>query len=252
MTLADLQQAFLGDLAASDKEDAIPSSVAPGEGFAIYRNAYRTTLIDALKETFPRTLAYAGDDPFQAAAAHHLIQNPPASWSLDHLGSGFAETLAGLFAHNREVADLAALEWAMHEIFVSADTSPLSPQEFAQKTQAFCEDDWEHLELSLVPFATVTVSHDVLAWWRTPDAAPAVLPTSRTAIVWREEEQPVFIMVEHREAQALEMVRGGMNFGELCGHFAGEVADEDIAPVVAGYLQAWLQRGWIQAVSAKA
>ncbi len=41
-------------------------------GMAVYRNAYRTRLIDVLRNTFERTARLVGDDAFSQAAAHHL------------------------------------------------------------------------------------------------------------------------------------------------------------------------------------
>ena len=76
-------------------------------GMAVYRNAYRTRLIDALRETFERTAQLVGEDAFRRAAAHHLITNPPTGWTIDLTGERFAETCAELFAHDPDVAEVA-------------------------------------------------------------------------------------------------------------------------------------------------
>ena len=104
MTLAASQRGFLADISASD--DA-PAARSPG--MAIYRNAYRARLSDALATSFDRTRRWVGDAAFAAASAHYIITHPPQSWTLDAYGDRFVAVLAELFAQDAEVAKLAWL-----------------------------------------------------------------------------------------------------------------------------------------------
>lgn len=248
MNLARLQRTFLAGLADPEEGDctAVPRSAV--NGFAIYRNAYRTTLVDTLRETFARTVDYVGEDPFRAAAAHHFITVPPSSWSLDHAGERFAETLTDLFGDNSEAGELAALEWAMHEIFVAPDCEPLGAADFAAATRSFTDEDWSNVQLVLVPFATVPCTFDLLRWWQAPGAAPRRLLTPHQAIVWREEERPVFVIIEGQEASALCDITRGATFGAMCERLTEITSEEEAIINAASYLQKWLQRGWIESV----
>jgi hypothetical protein len=59
----------------------------------IYRNAYRARLVDALRETFPRTARWVGDAP-SAGRGTPRDQLTARSWTLDAVGEGFEQTLA--------------------------------------------------------------------------------------------------------------------------------------------------------------
>ena len=250
MSLAAMQEMFLDGLADPEERDSLVLADTASAGYAIYRNAYRTVLVDALKETFPRTLAYTGDEPFQAAAAHHLIQTPPSSWSLDHAGRGFDAVLAELFAENPEVAELAALEWAMHTMFVAADVGSLNVSGFAQATATFVESDWATMQLRMIPLATVACRYDLLSWWKDADTSPQRLDTPMHASVWREDERPVFIAIDESEAQALAMIRQGASFGTLCERLLQTLPEAEAVPLAGTYLQNWLHRGWLAGVTA--
>lgn len=192
MTLAAQQGAFMAQVL--DEAEPLPPgwTARHAAGFAIYRNNYRTALVEALRETYPRTAHWVGEEPFRAAAAHHLILHPPRSWTLDDAGLGFAETLAGLFAADPEVAELASLEWAMHRAFVAADAVPLDAAGFAAATASFADEDWALFELDFLPGTAVfAVGHDIPAIWREaeadrPGSARHPLSAPHGLLVWRE------------------------------------------------------------------
>jgi hypothetical protein len=82
ISLAERQYQFMASLLAEDADPLETSSSKLGAGLAIYRNNYRTTLIEALMDTFKRTARWIGDDVFHQAAAHHVIVNPPVAGRL--------------------------------------------------------------------------------------------------------------------------------------------------------------------------
>ena len=249
MSLAAMQQAFLDGL--TDPEGG-PCPVLPDSshgGFAIYRNAYHTVMVEAICDNFPRTLAYAGEESFRAAATHHVIASPPSSWSLDHEGCDFDATCEEVFADNAEVAELAALEWAMHEVFVSADIEALGGAGFAAATASFGDSDWSALQLRLVPSRILPCRFDLLGWWKDADTVPVRLPSPAAAIVWREEERPVFIQIDAAQAAMLDNVDNGLTLGGLCASLTDRMPEEKAIPLAATYLQDWIAHGWIAGVA---
>ena len=111
MSLAASQAAFMAQVL--DEEATLPPAwnATQSEGMAVYRNNYRSSVVEALRSTFERTARWVGEGAFRQAAAHHIIMHPPASWTLDEAGSGFDLTCAELFANDPEVTELAWLEW---------------------------------------------------------------------------------------------------------------------------------------------
>lgn len=252
--LAQRQEDFLTCLL--DDTRALPDhwNARHAAGLAIYRNAYRARLVDALRETYERTARWVGEDAFRQAAAHHVITHPPKSWTLDDAGAGFAETLAELFAKDPEVAELAWLEWAMHRCFVAADAQPIDAVGFGQATATFAEDDWTHMRLHFLPGTSqAAITHDIGSLWRalgqddlTPDCA---VSEALCCVVWREGLKPVFMQVDAAEGAVLSRLLADEPYGEACDTLI-DLLGEDLAAERAGaMLGRWLHHGLITAVS---
>ncbi|ANY19762.1 hypothetical protein A6F68_01245 [Tsuneonella dongtanensis] len=255
MSLAAVQHDFLAQVL--DEDAAMPPHWSARErtGMAIYRNAYRAQLVGALGETFPAVKAWVGDESFARAAAHHAIVNPPSSWSLDHLGAGFDETLEELFANDPEVAELAWLEWHMHLAFVARDAVPLDQAGLAAAIGTVDPEDIAALRFTTLPgLAARRVSHDIPAIW-TAATSNAELPSDyRLAeaagiVVWREGLRSVFRPASAGEADCLALAAGGATFGEVCALLGERRADEASAAAAAGeMLTRWICDGMLAAI----
>jgi len=246
------QTAFLGCIL--DESAPLPDGwdAQRAAGMAVYRNAYRTRLIDVLRDTFERTARLVGDDAFNQAAAHHLITHAPKSWTIDLAGEGFPETCAELFANDADVGEMAWLEWAMHRAFTAADGAPIKAAEFAAATADFQADDWDALCLELVPGTALRpVTHDLARLWATladPLMAPVLesLSELKWVQVWREGEKPVFGLVSEAEGLALAKVQCGATFGEVCVVLQSGAELDDVAGMAGAMLRNWLELGIIQ------
>ena len=223
-SLAASQQEFMAHLLDEERAPDEGWTERHLAGLAVYRNAYRARLIDALRDTYERTARWIGDDAFHQAAAHHVISYPPTSWTLDKVGEGFAQTLCELFAEDPEVPELAWLEWTMLRCFVAADAQPMNVAEFAAATASFDEIDWAVLRLEFLHgTCQAKVAHDIGALWRAlgqEDAGSPDYSLSALAycVVWREGFKPVFMQVDAVEGQALALMLGGASYGQAqCG-----------------------------------
>lgn len=252
--LALRQEAFLACLL----DDAAPPpegwDAQRAAGMEIYRNAYRARLIDALRETFERTASLVGETAFQRAAAHHLITHPPAGWTIDLAGEGFAETCAGLFAQDPDVAEIAWLEWAMHRAFTAADEAPLSVAGFAAATASFHAQDWDALKLELLPGTALRpVTHDLVKLWHTLGGSPGEPTVERLlqpeyALLWREGERPVFVLVPEDDGRALAALQQGRTFGQMCATLGARSGPAEAARVAGGMLLSWLELGIVRSI----
>lgn len=250
--LAQRQDAFLG--AILDDAAALPPGwdAERAPGLAIYRNNYRTALVEALRATFERTERLVGEAAFHRAAAHHCIMHPPSSWTLDRAGAGFPETCAELFARDPDVAELAALEWAMHEAFTARDTAPLTHTQFAETCAGFAEDAWDGLQLVLMPdIRCLPAHHDLVRLWSslgTDDAEAdlAALGSAHCAVVWRAGERPVFVLRPAWEGEALVGFRAGASFGAVCAAMIDTLGEEAAVAEAGAMLARWVGEGWIE------
>ena len=254
-SLAASQQAFLAHLLDEERAPAEGWTERHLAGLAVYRNAYRARLIDALRDTYERTARWIGDDAFQQAAAHHVISHPPTSWTLDKTGEGFAQTLCELFAGDPEVAELAWLEWAMHRCFVSADAQPMNVAELPEATASFDETDWADLHLEFLPGTCQTaIAHDLGTLWRALGQDDAGSPdyslnASAYCVVWREGFKPVFMQVDAVEGQALALMLGGASFGQVCEALVDMLSEEEAVAQAGSILGRWIHHGMIAGVN---
>ena len=241
MTLAASQRGFLADISASD--DA-PAARSPG--MAIYRNAYRARLSDALATSFDRTRCWVGDAAFAAASAHYIITHPPQSWTLDAYGDRFVAVLAKLFAQDAEVAELAWLEWHMQQAFAAPDQPELTAAALA--AAGLRDAEWETLRFAMAAgFAALEVRHDCAALWHaigTEVASEfAVTPTEPTTlVVWRSALSPHFRLMDCDEFAALGQLALGRSFGEV----AAQAGEQGIAQFGQWFAQ-WLSEGLFSA-----
>jgi len=119
-----------------DAERAVPDAVtshtgpAPRKRFAVYRNNVTVSLIDALKERFPATMAIVGEEFFAAMAKLFVTTQPPRSPILMFYGDDLPNFIAG-FAPAAELpylADVARIEAARTRAYHAADMTPIEPQ----------------------------------------------------------------------------------------------------------------------------
>ena len=258
MTLAHQQSAFMAQVL--NDEAPLPSGwgARHAAGMSVYRNNYRSSVVEALRSTFERTERWVGADTFGRAAAHHVISHPPSSWTLDEAGRSFNETCKELFAKDREVAELAWLEWKMFESFTAPDTASLDGAGFARATAQFGDEDWANLRLEFILGATSgMVEHDMRAIWNATakeefERPVVALNVPSGILIWREGERPTFRMVEPQEVRAFDALSQCASYGEACALLAGESSSQEemeAAAMQAGaMLGRWLQDGLIAAI----
>ena len=252
--LAARQAAFMESLL--DDERAMPAGwgARQAAGIEIYRNNYRSALVEALRSTFERTERLVGEESFARAAAHHVITHPPSGWTLDLVGEGFSDTCGELFAHDPEVAELAWLEWAMHLAFVARDAEPLSIERFLELAGGFDEDDWASLRFDFLPGLEVGTSHhDLKLLWSSlgEDGREAEIvrhDEEAQTIVWREGERPVFIAVAAAEGRALAAMMAGATYGEACDQLVREAGPQAVE-MAGSMLRRWLSEGMVEQVA---
>ena len=255
-SLAERQQEFMAHVLDDDRPLPNGWTDRHAAGMDIYRNAYRARLVDAVRETYERTSRWVGEDAFRKAAAHHIITSPPNSLTLDDAGRGFPETLAELFANDPEVAELGWLEWAMHRAFVAGDAEPMDAAAFGDAAALFAEEDWANMSLGFTPgLSQKKVSHDIGKLWRSlaedeaGDRPDGTLDRALYCVVWREGVKPVFMQIEEAEGRALEMMREGGTYGEMCELLIELLGEEQAVAEAGAILGRWLHNGLIISIS---
>lgn len=223
--------------------DGVPATTR----LAIYANAYRTRLTEALESNFPMLARFMGGDEFQRLAYRYIEQHDSTRHSLRWYGDRLTHflTTTAPYGEVPVLADLARWEWAMTEAFDAADEPTLSQADLAQRAPG----EWADLPLAAHPSVRLVD----LAWnapqiWKALQDGAAVpkpeccSPRQRW-LLWRQELQIFFRSLTPQETIALEMLYKGEDFGELCEALAAQVGEEQAPPEAARLLRGWVESG---------
>jgi hypothetical protein len=202
-SLLEVQRLFLHDLGGGRLGDWLaPYVVADGldarQRMSIYRDTSITTLVNALRLTFPAVVRLVGEEFFEGAARGFIDRELPRSAWLDEYGSGFVAFLAG-FAPAASVpylADVAALEWAVSRALHAPEATAIDPSDLA----TISAEQSASLRL---------VAHPALALVRTDSPADVIWH----AVLAGEDaelgaidlnDRPVYLLVERRARNSAE------------------------------------------------
>lgn len=234
--------------------DATPLLAGSAErralGLAIYANAYRQRLVDALADTFAKTHAVLGDEAFEAAALAFISGHPPTHQNLREFGAGFTEHLRATLPEQPQAAELAQLDRALRRAFDGADSAVLGATELG----AVPPEAWGSLTLTPVPTALLLrFEHNTVAVWQAIDDDDHAPPPAQRGdmavdwLIWRKELQPHFRSLVPAEAALLRAMLAGASFAEACEQAAGE-SEDDITPLIGQCLRVWVDDGVLSGV----
>lgn len=235
-----------------------PAGPLPGlRGAQVYHHAYRARLQDALADSFPCLHTYLGDTQFAELARWHAEELPPRVRNLGRYGAELPARLAARHPQHPEVAELAALEWALRGVFDAGDVAAWTTADLAAEGAEACLSQWPvlHPTLSLLWLHT-----SAPALWQAlqavqrgkagtqEEAAPA-LPevlhhaVPRAVLVWRKGLQPHFMSLDD-PAEAAWLASLGEEGQSIAVSLAamearGEAPDQTT-------LARWLARCWDQ------
>ena len=243
--LRSVQQQFLAGIIGGNAEaEALivdDARVGARKRLDIYRNNYRASLIGVLSDHFERLHAYLGDEQFDNIAGDYLAATPSVTRNLRYYGGALPDFLAKHFPEDRELAELARIDWALRAAFDAPDTPVLD----AAAVVAF-GDRWIDRRLTLHPSATlIPVRFNTAALWSALDAEaepPELVAFAEplTLLVWRDGQQPSFRSLSCAEADALSLLAAGASFTALSAHVIERVGDAAAMEQLAAWLGQWL------------
>jgi len=253
---ANFQNYVLG---ASKEQPAIAAIVnnhfglPADERLAIYYDAYRIRLAEALSEAFGKTHSYVGDEMFDDLCRAYIDQYPSRYRNLRWFGDAFPAFVAQSLPDYPVVAELAGFEWALGLAFDAADAPVLAGEGLQQQGA----DDWEQIGFTLSPSLQMLNLH-----WNAPsiwlalekEGSPPEAVASEEActwMVWRKDLQPHFRSLDAYEALALRGLTQGLSFSSVCAH-AAELSEQDITPQIAGWLHTWLTESVLSGINSDA
>ena len=133
--LLDVQRILRARLLATDGSIEDPGDA---EILQVYRHTASSTLLNALRLSFPVIVRLVGPEFFEGAGHEFIARNPPRSAYLNDYGGAFASFLAGFapVAGVPYLSDVAQLEWAVNQALHAGDAPPLDLQRLASLAEA--------------------------------------------------------------------------------------------------------------------
>jgi len=249
LSLKDIQDAFTNNILADDQsivQHVVGTQKASSEvRLAIYANAYRERLIEALANDYEMLEKLIGEDNFRLMCTSYIDQYPSTYYSLRWFGKDLPEFLEyspDKGQHDWE-AELAQLEWQFIEAFDSENIETVSEANAA----AIPPESWPTLSMVFHPSVKM-----LNLWWNTLDLwqaakkdtqppQPTRLSQQSHCLLWRDKLRTQYRSLEPDETVALSAALAGANFTEICTAIATEIDDQELVPMrAASFLKTWL------------
>lgn len=175
--LRDLQREFAAYLVTGEARaltgDVAAARVTAAQCLNIHRNNVSITLREALAAVYPVVQQLVGEAFFADVARNYLRDHPCRSGNLHDFGNALPSALAAdaRLAELPYLADVAALEWAYHEVFHGARADPVDPA----RLQQWRSDQFAELYFVLHPGVRLLSSeHPIVTIWEAHQGAPLV------------------------------------------------------------------------------
>ncbi|MGE5240250.1 MAG: DUF2063 domain-containing protein [Bacteroidota bacterium] len=226
---------------------------------AIYYDAYRLRLQEALDANYPVLHAWVGDDEFEQLGLAYLDAHPSRHFSIRYFGHRLPEFL-GTDAYRKQpyLAEMSALEWALSEAFEAADGQIMQIEDMA----GIPPDAWPCMRFRFhssvrrlnllwnVPpiWKAINQNLDAEKNGAEPTAkvpAPAAEEYPRSWLIWRQELKTYFRSLPVDEAWAIDTAVAGGTFAEICEGLVEWIDAQNVAVHAAGLLKRWIGDGII-------
>ena len=255
--LYTLQEAFQASILQGDDYAGCYISesqrVSAATRLAIYSDAYRLRLIDALADNYPTLHALLGDDAFDRLARAYLVAYPSRHPSIRWFGHRLADFLFKYAPYRArpELPELAHFEWTLREVFDARDSDPLTIQQLSDLPAG----SWPYMQIRLHD----TVRRLDLCWnvpsiWAAvdrgePPPAPIAAVKPQSWVLWRKELSQYFRSMDEDEAWALDAARDGQPFAALCEGLCRWREAERAPARAASLLKTWITEQMVSAVT---
>lgn len=256
MNLAQLEQRFQEHIlnAGGDMATVVVGTArVPIETrLAIYSDAYRARLEEALQNNYPELAKLLGNEQFHGVAGLYIGRHASAHFSIRWYGDRLSGLLTAAEPYRGRplLAELAAWEWAMTLAFDAADVPVLDKEMLS----TVAPEEWAALKFKPHPSLQLLALHtNAPAVWKAlnQDAAPPADAREDTAfpnwIIWRRELDTFFRSLDAAESRALQSAVRAESFATVCEALAEEIGEERAPAQAAQYLACWLQDGLLAA-----
>lgn len=251
--LAKLQQIFQDcvlhpDKIASTAWVSARGRAAPETQLSIYTHAYTARLKEVLANDYPALLMAMGEEQFNSLADEYIQAYPSHYFSLRDFGCHLPDYIAektqrktnGQVIHM--LHELALFEWTLGQAFDAANARCLNVQDMA----AILPDAWPELRFVIHPSVhRLDLEWNIPEMWQVltsdkPSQVTAVCDTASPWLIWREQLITRFRSMPIEEKLALDALRRGESFNDMCDLLATCMNEEAVPLHAASLLKGWI------------
>jgi Putative DNA-binding domain len=215
--------------------------------FGVYRYAYGSRLVEAMRNDHELLHLYLGDEMFDEMGHAYVKACPSGHPNLRWFSQGLPAFLKSTapYSEHPELSDLAALEKALNDAFDAAEGKVVELTDMA----GFAPEAWSGLRFRPHPSASrLELATNAAAIWlalKNDEAPPDATGLEQPAhlLIWRQDVTPMFRELSAEEAMMWDEAANGIPFGVLCEMLAIYDDPDSAAGRGAGYLHGWITAG---------
>lgn len=210
--------------------------------FGVYRYAYVSRLVEAMRKDYEFLHEYLGDEMFDTMARSYVAARPSRQPNLRWFSHDVPEFLKTNEPYSRYpvLPELAALENALSDAFDAVDALVLDPAALA----ALPPEAWKDLRFQRHPSSCrLDFSTNAAAVWRAlkkGEVPPDAVHEPSRLLIWRQDATPMFRELSEEEGMMWDEAAKGVSFGVLCSMLAMYDDPDSAAARAAGYLHGWV------------
>ena len=241
-SLADLQRDFQRAVLTGDRTVFAPKVDNRAlERIAIYQEAYRIRLREALASNYPQLKVLTGAAAFDSIADTFIDAYPSTHPSIRWFGRELGLMLEEAFPAQPWLREFAQLEWALSCAFDAADAEIVPMSQLAECPA----EQWPALTFTFHPSVQCLVLHTNAAQMYKAVTEEQPVPSFTSLhptswLVWRDNLTPHYRSLAADEADALHTLVSGNSFEDMCTALCTHHAFDAVAGRAIELLQKWL------------
>lgn len=232
MNLSTLQKKFkdkvLGSTDPLKDFPIIENGLQKEHRFFLYQNNTISSLTDILKISYPKTLAYLGEQVFINLSHHLIFKYPPKSPCL----SEFSPDLSKIIQENqmdKRVAQLADLEW---HLMKSKFFEPSNTMD-ANSLMALSEEDLNKVVFKINPSVTLfKADYSFHTVWEDIKNLSKLSMEKKEYIITSKNGVPYFIFMEEHLQFFIKAIKKSQSLGQIIKQAEEENLEFDLSYVL--------------------
>ena len=245
--LRKLQHEFLGyllddaELEIVRRIESTPQRSAE-QRMALYGNAYRLRLKEALSTDYERLHSYLGDELFETLMDQYIDRYPSHHPSLRYFGQHMVKLVESLepFCQLVEVAEISRIEQAFADSFDAADCQSVSLAQLAQLQP----EAWGNLTLRFHDAVhLLPQQYNSFQIWKAlsnEHTPPQKMVDDTTWLIWRQDMVSRYRALENAELIALTIAHSAGSFADVCAVLMDYYSEQETPQRAVGLLQQWI------------